>query len=443
MHGLPPSSRLIIVVAATVWAAGPTAAQDTYTWNSSVASAWLSPSNWTGAIATHFPGRVNATNGGNGAFDDIAFFNATLPNNSPVSVGINMGSAGTPAILQLGAIRFENQSSDLIIGNSSATVSGILQLNGSLVPLGGNQGVNVIISNMSSAQSLTIQNTVVGGGQSMGLALGVSNGIVHANVGAMIHVSTVISEINGSNGITKSGQGTLVLSGANTYSGGTTVSEGTLRAANTTGSATGSGAVTVASGATLSGTGRVVPDTGTPANNTVTVNGTLKPGTDIATGHLTIGSNTAAATVSVTGTYNWSLSNAGTSSATPGGSDTNDPTNQSRLVVNGSLMFAPTTIDIVGLGAPAFDNTQPYSWRVATATNGATIGAQPTFNVTGLNTGSGSFFLSSSFGSVFIGFSPVPEPAEILLIAAIATTGAAGMRRKRRKMCKPPTPIAI
>src|SRR4029078_1782828 len=134
--------------------------------------------------------------------------------------------AGSPAVLQLGAIRFENNARDLLIGNSSTTASGTLRLNGSSLSIAGIQTSNVIFYNSSSSQSLTLQNTVVSGGQSMGLALAVSNGIVYANVGSTINMATVISETGGSHGITHSGQGALVLSGANTYSGGTTVSEG-------------------------------------------------------------------------------------------------------------------------------------------------------------------------------------------------------------------------
>src|SRR5439155_12542539 len=172
--------------------------------------------------------------------------------------------------------------------------------------------------------------------------------------------TTFSGTITGPGSVVKSGPGLWTLAGANTYAGGTTVSGGTLRATNSAGSATGTGAVTVAASGKLAGTGNIVPDTGSPGNNTVTVSGTLQPGTDTTTGRLTVGSGAAAAKVAVTGTYSWSLSNSGPTSSTPGGSDTNEPSNQSRLVVNGDLTMTPATFDVVGLSGLTFDNTQPY-----------------------------------------------------------------------------------
>ena len=80
----------------------------------------------------------------------------------------------------------------------------------------------------------------------------------------------VISAIVADGALTKTGAGTLALTGANLYTGPTTVSAGTLLVNNTSGSGTGTGTVSVASGATLGGTGTI-------AGNT-TVSGILSPG---------------------------------------------------------------------------------------------------------------------------------------------------------------------
>jgi fibronectin-binding autotransporter adhesin len=75
--------------------------------------------------------------------------------------------------------------------------------------------------------------------------------------------------------LNKSGSGTWVITGDNTYTGGTTVAGGTLYANNST-SATGTGAVTVSGSGTLAGLGRIAP---TGSNGvSVTGGGSLAPG---------------------------------------------------------------------------------------------------------------------------------------------------------------------
>jgi autotransporter-associated beta strand protein len=98
----------------------------------------------------------------------------------------------------------------------------------------------------------------------------------------------------GSGSLIKTGPGTWVLAGSNTYKGPTTVSQGTLKIL---GALAAESAVTVSPGATLGGTGAV--------NGPLTVNGTLAPGTD-QPGTLTVANKLA-----LTGTTTLRLSKSG------------------------------------------------------------------------------------------------------------------------------------
>ncbi len=129
----------------------------------------------------------------------------------------------------------------------------------------------------------------------------------------------------GSSGLAlkKTGSGTQILSGANTYGGGTTVEAGTLVLNNTAGSGSGTGAVNVQSGATLKGSGSASGVT------TIAAGATVAPGNSAGT--LTLGSAT------LSGAYQCQLDGA-----------TGD-----LLAVTGALTIDPTaTINISVLGAP-------------------------------------------------------------------------------------------
>jgi len=429
---------LVVVVFAALGPVSPSAAQhQVFTWaatSGANSNRWLQGGNWNSPPGTQYPGEPGTLVFSNGGTpNDEATFASVLPDGLAVGIDMSAGNGGGVAnqLLRVGGISFQNNSNSLVIGNMSATDTGVLQLNGATLPVSGTIHTNIILSNTSTSQTLTIQNAAAGGTQTMAVAVPAASR-TFAESGATIVISTAIT---GAGGITHYGAGTLVLSGANTYSGGTVVDQGTVRVANgTSGSATGTGTVSVGSGSKFSGTGTVIPNTGTTGGNTVTVNGTLQPGPDGAAGTMTVGSSAANATVSVnsTGTYRWSVSNVGSSSTTPGGSSAEAV--QSELVVNGDLTFTPGTVEIEGLGSTGFINTQPYSWRVATGTGNVSISptTQPTFSVTGLNAGSGSFFLSRSGGSVFVNFNPVPEPAAVLLLCGAAAGIVIRSRSVRR-----------
>jgi fibronectin-binding autotransporter adhesin len=242
-------------------------------------------------------------------------------------------------------------------------------------------------------------------------------------------------------GLNLAGSSALTLTGNNTYTGGTTIAGGTLLVNNTAGSGTGTGSVSVNSG-TLGGTGTITPGIG----SSISVNngGTLAPGANGA-GTLKVGGNV---TIANNGTFAIGLA--------AGGSNTSLSVQGSSTKVN----FA--TGSILSLSAlSGFDRSTPSNYTLITMPTGGGSnlmldnlpiadgqvlgtyiqGTGPsgpvTINTSGFSLATGdTFTLSRSGDSVMIAFSPVPEPATVLGIAA-AALGLGGLVRRRFRNAVP------
>jgi len=241
--------------------------------------------------------------------------------------------------------------------------------------------------------------------------------------------TTVISTVSlGTGGLIKTGTGTLILNGANSYTGNTTITTGTLLVNNTTGSATGTGRVIV-SGGTLSGNGTVGVVSASGAGSYIRPGSQASYGSFgiLKTGNLTIG---AGSTLSIDANLS-TLGNTTNSNLTHGEklSDTLRVTGNVTLGGNLELVLAgdPTgpnnsTIVLIEndgtdavLGGTTFTLFTPANPQGSFAYD-----IYYTYNTaTGLTTGG---------NDVAVVFSQVPEPSSLTFLGL----GAFGLMKRRR-----------
>ena len=206
--------------------------------------------------------------------------------------------------------------------------------------------------------------------------------------------------------IAKNGAGSLTLGGSNTYTGDTSINSGTLSLTST--ASLGNTSTSIAEGATLSGGGSI--------GGAVTINGTHAPG-------FSPGTQTFEAGLSYTSTstLEWELTN----NASTGRGTDYDAVN----VTGGNFALNPlATLDLTFSGSVDFLNafwSSSQQWLVVDL-NGATAADSNSFVLGSISGGQnytpslGDFGIlrqpgSTSQNSVYLTWTPVPEPRAALL----------------------------
>jgi hypothetical protein len=171
---------------------------------------------------------------------DVAQFNNA---GSAVTTGINMGTLP----LSIGAIEMTSlRTRELAIGNSS-TNAGTLTLNGATL----NGQSNVILRNAANFM-LTLQNSEIGSGRTMNVALGnPTDNLILTEGGGDIVISSVISGAGKNLTVAGSGTHALKLTATNTYSGTMTIKSGGIIDLAATGSLANSPLIEIQGGGTL------------------------------------------------------------------------------------------------------------------------------------------------------------------------------------------------
>ncbi len=336
------------------------------------------------------------------------------------NINVDRASAtgGTNKIIAFGSHNIgANTTMNLTGGNGYSLSINQLQLGGGgtadAVMTMNPTTANLLIAGVSGG-SQTASPTLKLAGSSLGNVI--SGAVANPNATAANRTSLI-----------KSGTSIWTLNGTNTYTGTTTVESGTLVVNGSIAASTAASPTTVIQAAgTLAGTGTI--------NNAVNISGIVAPGAlNGAAGKLTINSSVAGtANFSTGGNLLWSITSL-TDLASAAGTSYDELTLSG---MTGLTLGGTSSLTLSFNGGAADPNsgdtfwTTARSWKIINNTGTGTNAGLTNFSqITNANYSSGSFTtLADPTGSVYLNFTPVPEPGTAALLAV-----ALGLSARRRR----------
>jgi autotransporter-associated beta strand protein len=379
------NSSIDLVVTSTTqplrWAAG------NGTWDVATSSNWLD--------AASAPTSYQQS----GGFGDSVLFEDSVSVGTPITVSLN--TSATPAGATFSASKtYSLSGAGSIDGFASLTKAGSGLLTVSLTnSFTGGVNVNGGVLNFSTLANLGNSPIIFGGGtlqwasgntadiSSRGVTFGPGSGTIDTGGNNVLYATRIGN--NGTGGMTKTGLGTLTLSGANNYSGATIINQGTLA---------------LATGAGISNSVSIVVSNG--ANLDATASGLVLNG---AVGQ-TIGGN---------GTVNGSVTAVAGSSISPGASP-GTLTFANDLTINGGALVMDVSTNTGGRDLVVVGGTTTFNGGSLQLVPGTVLtnGTYRLMQVAGTVGSPGTLLLSGFAQSGQIAFLSDATPGEIDLIVA-------------------------
>lgn len=332
-----------------------------------------------------------------------------------------------------------SSSGDLILGNAGNSYSGGTEIGTGRILIANDAALGTGAVNFGTASNSHLVATA-GLTSSRAFTLGGSGFTANFDTnGNNVSLSGAITPLITGGKLNKLGNGTLTLSGNNTYSGGTTLNSGTLslNSAN----AAGSGAITVNSGVLKvnASIGNAITLTG----GTLTGNSTfgVDLGLDSTAAKISPGNSPGIQNFSVSQnwsafTYDWEVNNF--TGLTAGAAF-------DQIAITGSLtlnasngyvfnVFSLTAGNASG-DAPNFSEIA-RTWAVASTTAGisgfnATNWTINAAGFTNLDLGNFTLATANSGNDLVLTYTPIPEHSTYALGSALSVLGLAAIRRRR------------